>query len=361
MVLSVIYALARRLFALVVLRGRGEGSKDVELLILRHEVAVLRRQIARPRLEPKDRVVLAVLSGLLGRERWNVRLVTPGTLLRWHRELVPRRWTYPRLRPAAGGRPPIRAAVCALVVRLARENPTWGHRRIHGELVGLGYRVAPATVWNILHRAGLGPSPRRTGPTWRQFCVAHARTMLACDFVHIDTVLLRRIYVFFVIEVATRRVHVLGVTRHPTGAWVTQQARNFLMSLQDRSEQIRFLVRDRDAKFADSFDAVLSSVGIQVLKIPPRAPRANAYAERWVGTLRRECLDRLLILGERHLLAVLDEYVAHYNGHRPHRSLKQRPPDAWPALATSAGDLPDGVVERKQVLGGLINEYRPAA
>src|SRR5664279_3224488 len=314
------------MLGLVVLRARSDAAKDLELLVLRHEVAVLRRQVNRPRLEPQDRLVLAALSRLLPRQLRRCRIVTPATLLRWHRELVTRRWTYPKHAASAGGRPPTPAVIRALVLRLAQENPDWGHRRIHGELLGIGYRVAAATVWNILHRAGLDPAPRRTGPTWRQFCRAQAHTMLACDFFTVDTVLLRRIYVFFVIEVGTRRVHILGITRHPTGEWVTQEARNFLLELGERADAFRFLVRDRDTKFTHSFDAVFTSVGIEILRSPPRAPKANAYAERWIGTVRRECLDRLLIFHERQLRSVLAEYAAHYNGHRPHRSLDQRPP-----------------------------------
>ena len=229
------------------------------------------------------------------------RIVTPETLLRWHRQLVARHWTYPpKGRQLAVVRVPLHV-IGELVIRFARENPTWGHRRIHGELVGLGYRVAPATVWNILRDAGLDPAPRRTGPSWREFCRAQARTMLACDFFTVDTVLLRRIYVFFVLEVGTRRVHILGVTRHPTGEWVTQQARNLMIAFGERADGFRFLVRDRDTKFTASFDAVFADAGIAVLRSPPRAPKANAYAERWVSTIRRECLDRMLIFRERQL------------------------------------------------------------
>ena len=219
------------MLGLVVLRGRGEAVKDAELLVLRHEVAVLRRQVNRPRLEPKDRLVSA----------------------------------------SVGGRPRIAAVIRALVVRLARENSTWGHRRIHGELVGLGYKVAPATVWNILHQAGLDPAPRRRGPTWREFCRAQAQTMLGCGFFTVDTVLLRRIYVFFVLEVGTRRVHILGGSRHPTGEWVSQQARNFVMELGERAGAFRFLVRDRDTKFTAGFDTVFAEAGVAVLRSPPRA------------------------------------------------------------------------------------------
>jgi len=233
-----------------------------------------------------------------------------------------------------------------------------GHRRIHGELVGLGYQVAPATVWNILQKAGLDPAPRREGPSWREFCRTQAASMLACDFFTVDTVLLRRIYVFFVLEVGTRRIHILGVTRHPTGEWVIQQARNFMMALGERADGFRFLVRDRDTKFTASFDAVFAAANIEVLRSPPRAPKANAYAERWVSTIRRECLDRMLIFSERQLLDVVTEYENHYNTHRPHRALGQRPPMAAdverPPRTAEA-------VRRTQVLGGLINEYQHAA
>jgi putative transposase len=354
---SAVYAALRMVFALVVTRGRGEAAKDVELLVLRHEVAVLRRQVARPRLEAKDRFVLAALATLVPRDVLRARIVTPETLLRWHRQLVARHWTYPPKMKPAGGRPRTAAVIRELVIRFACENRTWGHRRVYGELVGLGYRVAPATVWNILGKAGLDPAPGRQGPSWREFCRVQAATMLACDFT-VDTVLLRRIYVFFVLEVGTRRVHILGVTRCPTGEWVIQQARNFMMALGERADGFQFLVRDRDAKFIASFDAVFADASIVVLRSPPRAPRANAYAERWVSTIRRECLDRMLIFNERQLVQVLAEYERHYNTHRPHRALDQHPP-----VAADAERLPrtSGSVQRRQVLGGLINEYEHAA
>jgi transposase InsO family protein len=349
-----LYLLIRQVLQMLTQLARDGGAKDVELLVLRHQVAVLRRQVHRPDLEPADRVVLAALSRLLPRPRWAAFFVTPATLLRWHRELIARHWTYPHPRP---GRPPVDKQVRELVLRLAAENASWGHRRIQGELVGLGYHVAASTVWKILHQAEIDPAPRRSGPTWKQFLTAQAETMLACDFFTVDTVLFKRIYVLFFLQIATREVHVVGVTAHPTGAWVAQQARNLLMDLDRRAAGLRFLLRDRDSKFPAAFDAVFTAKGIHVLKSPPQAPRANSFAERWVGTVRRECTDRILIVGERHLATVLAQYTRHYNEHRPHRSLGQRPPRP----PTEVVDLTTARVRRRPILGGLINEYSQAA
>ena len=348
------YLLLRQVLQMLTQLARDGGAKDVEILVLRHQVAVLRRQVKRPILEPGDRVVLAALSRLLPRPQWAAFFVTPATLLRWHRQLIARHWTYPHARPA---RPPVAKQIRDLVLRLAAENPSWGHRRIQGELVGLGHQVAASTVWKILNQAGVEPAPRRSGPTWKQFLTAQAHTMLSCDFFTVDTVFLQRIYVLFFVEIATRRVHVVGVTAHPTGAWVAQQARNLLMDLDQRVTSLRFLLRNRDTKFAAAFDAVFTAEGIDVIKTPPQAPRANSFAERWVGTVRRECTDRMLIVGERHLATVLAEYTSHYNDHRPHRSLGQRPPNPPPHIV----DLAAARIKRRPILGGLINEYSQAA
>jgi putative transposase len=356
MALRLLYLLFCQVLRWLVLLARSAAAKDAELLVLRHEVAVLRRQVTRPRVDWADRAVLAGLARLLPRPAWRGLFVQPATLLGWHRDLVRRRWTYPHQR----GRPAVATEVRALVLRLARENPTWGYRRIHGELCRLGYRgrVGASTVWTILQRAGVAPAPKRSAVSWRQFLQAQAAGVVAVDFFTVDTVLMRRLYVLFVIEVAGRRVYPLGVTAHPAGEWVTQQARNLLMDLEDRVGQLRFLVRDRDTKFTVAFDAVFAAEGIRVLRTPVRAPRANAYAERWVGTVRRELLDRMLILGCWQLRAVLAEYVDHYNGHRPHRVLGQAPP-LGPVEPPAI--LPAGRVVRRDRLRGLIHQYARVA
>ena len=346
-----------RVLELLRLRCSDTTDLAVEVVILRHEVAVLRRQVARPSLGPADRALLAGLSRLFSRAKRNRFFVQPETLLRWHRDLLRRHWTYTH-RP---GRPSIPVGTARLVVRLARENPTWGYRRIHGELVGMDIRLAPSSVWAILKRHGMDPSPTRSGPTWGEFLRTQMATLLACDFFTVDTVLLRRLYVLFFIEHGSRKVHVAGATARPTEAWVTQQARQFAWVLGERSVPARWLIRDRDTKFTASFDEVFRSNGMRVIRTPVRAPRTNAIAERFVGTIRRECLDRTLILGRRHLIAVLGEFVDHYNTHRPHRALDQASPlpSATTDLAKSRPQV--GRVVRAERLGGLIHEYRLVA
>ncbi len=354
MSLRLLYLIFRQVLGLVLLKGRTSCTKDVELLVLRHEVAVLRRTHQRPRLDWADRAVFAALTQRLPRALRAHRLVTPNTIVGWHRRLVRRRWTYPH----RTGRPPIDDVLVALVVRMARENPRWGYVRIQGELLSLGHRVGASTIRRILKRYRIPPAPLRHADTsWRQFLRTQAASMLAVDFFHVDCSLtLRRLYVLFVLEVGDRYLHVLGVTGHPDGPWTTQQARNLVMDLGERAAHFRFLVRDRAGQFAASFDAVLADSGIEVVKIPPRCPRANCFAERLVLTVRTEVTDRMLIFGERHLRRVLAVYAAHYNARRPHRALRLRPPR--PTSPVPGGSWQ---VRRRPILGGLLNEYEMAA
>jgi putative transposase len=356
-VLSLVYWSLRRLLELAVLWRRSEREKEIEILLLRHQLRVLERQIARPQLSPADRALLAAFGRVLARERWKSSVfVRPATLLRWHRELVARGWTYPHRRP---GRPLTSPEVRGLVVRMAQENPGWGYRRIQGELLGLGIKLAASTVWMILKEAGIEPAPRRLEQSWAEFLRQQAASILECDFFTVDTLFLRRFYVLFFVELATRRVHLAGITTNPDGRWVTQQARNLLMRLGDDGVRPRFLIRDRDSKFTRGFDEVFRSEGIRVIKAPVRAPKARAHAERWVGSVRRECLDRLLILGRRHLEHVLVAYFRHFNEHRPHRALGQRPPLRSEQPLAEVIDLDR--IRRRYLLGGLIHEYELAA
>ena len=355
MSLRLLYLIFIRVCGWLVLLGRPPASKNAELLVLRHEVAVLRRTHPRPRLDWADRAVLAALIRLLPRELRLHRLVTPGTVLRWHRRLVKKKWTCPN----RTGRPPVSAEIAALIERLATENTSWGYQRIQGELLKLGHRVGASTIRRVLKALKIPPAPQRhTDTSWWQFLHAQAATMLAVDFFHVDcAVTLRRLYCLFVMEVGSRYVHIVGVTAHPDGPWTTQQIRNLLMDPGDRAAGFRFLVRDRAGQFTASFDAVLASAGIEAVKIPPQSPRANAYAERFLLTARTEVTDRMLIFGERHLPTVLAEYEAHYNGRRPHRSRQLRPPRP----DHPAADLSRERIKRRPVLGGLISEYERAA
>jgi putative transposase len=341
----------RCLLQLVLLRPRTHGFKELEV-VLRHELAVLRRQSRRPQLTRTDRVFLTAASRLLPRSRWHSFLVTPTTLLRWHRQMVARRWTY----SGRTGRPPIGNEIRELVLRLARENPNWGYQRIVGEINGLGLTVSATTVKKIMRQAGLGPADSRSGPSWRAFLRTQAKSMLAVDFFTVETITLQRLYVLFFIELKSRRVHLAGCTANPTGPWVTQQARQFAWTLQEQQSSFRFLIRDRDSKFTRDF----RSEGVQTIKTPVRAPKANAFAERFVRTARTECLDWLLIINRRHLERVPRVFTDHYNTHRPHRALNLTPP-APTAETLNPTPAPLAATERRDRLGGLIHEYHIAA
>ena len=361
MLLEIVYLLVRRILGLAVLLFRRDMAKDAELLVLRHENAVLRWHAGRVRYEPADRVWFAALARLLPRRRWTgIFPVTPATLLAWHRRLAASKYDTSNSRKP--GRPPTVPGIARLAVRLAKENPLWGHRRIHGELTKLGVMVAPSTVREILRAAGIDPAPRRAGPTWRQFLHAQAAGILAVDFLHVDTVLLKRLYVLVFIGHGTRRMHLGGVTAHPTGEWTVQQARNLAMSLGERFEGIKFLLRDRGPDFTASFGAVFQAAGARILRTAVQAPRMNATCERLVSTLRREILGRVLILGEAHVHTVLTKYQVHYNTARPHQGISQRVPDDEPdAPRATMTDVDNERIRRKPVLAGLINEYARAA
>jgi putative transposase len=353
--LRLLYLIFIRLPGWLILLGRSSASKNAELLVLRHEVAVLRRATPRPRLDWADRAVLAALIQLLPAQLPMHRLVTPGTVLRWHRRLVTRHWTYPH----RTGRPPVSAEITALIGRLATENNSWGCKRIQGELLKLGHMVSASTIRQVLKALKIPPAPQRnTHTTWRQFLRTQAATMVGADFFHVDcAVTLQRLYCLFVMEVGTRYVHILGFTANPDGAWTVQQIRNLLMDLGDLAAGFRFLVRDRAGQFTGAFDAVLADAGIGAVKTPPRSPRANAYAERFVLTARTEVTDRMLIFGERHLRMILARYEGHYNSRRPHRGRRLCPPRPDHPVA----DLSRKRIQRRPVLGGLINEYERTA
>ena len=354
MTLRLVYLIFCQFSAWIALLARSDASKTAEILMLRHQVGVLRRQVTRPRPSWADRALISALARLLPKTRRRHLFVTPGTLLRWHADVITRRWTAKRQQ---SGRPPTSPPLRRLILRLAGENPDWGYRRIGGELASMGRKVGASTVWAILTPAGIDPSPRRSGPTWAEFLRAQASGILAYDFFHCDTVLLTRLSCFAVVEHATRQVHILGVTAHPTADWVTQQARNLLMDLHDHGAQIKFVIRDRDSRFTSTFDAIFTSEGIQVIKTPIRAPRANAIMERWIGNLRRELLDRILILNTRHLRHILAEYEHHFNTHRPHKSLDQ----AAPLRALPQPHTTDTTIIRRDRLDGAIHEYLQVA
>jgi putative transposase len=360
MCLQFVFLLITRVAAGLRLSRREEMWKTAEILILRHQLAVLqRRQPRRPKLDWADRALLAALLGVIPKaRRQGLRLlITPDTIVRWHRDIVRRRQAA-RSRRGRNGRPATRQSIRALVRRLARENPGWGYRRIHGELAGLGVKVAASTVWEILRASGIDPAPRRTGLTWPQFLRSQAEAILACDFLTVDLPGGTQAYVLAVIEHATRRIRILGLTVHPTGEWTAQQARNLLMDLDGQADRVKFMIRDRGSNFTAAFDAILTDAGIRTVLCNIRTPRMNAIAERWIGGCRRELLDRTLIWNQAHLRRILSDYESHHNQHRPHRSLSGAAP---------LRPLPEPVdldryrIRRRARVGGLINEYHLVA
>jgi putative transposase len=353
MLFSLLYMVLRAVFRLAPAGDRRD--REVEILVLRHEVKVLKRKVGRPKLRRRDRLFLAAAARLLSKERWSCLIATPATLLTWHRQLVKRKWTYRRTRT---GRPPLDPEICRLTVRMAKDNPRWSYVRIEGELRKLGIRVGASSIKRLLLREGLGPAPRREGPSWAEFLRTQADGILACDFFTVETAFLRTLYVLFFIEVGSRRLHVTAATRNPDGTFVTQQARNLCFELDEREAPVRFLIHDRDAKFSGPFDEVLRTEGMRIIRTPTRSPKANAFAERCVKTLRHEALDWTLILGRRHLDHVLANYARHYNAERPHRGIDLRVPGRQ-GHVDPVGVVPK--VQRRDILGGLIHEYYPVA
>ena len=345
--------LYRFLAAMARLAVRSGRSKDLEIVVLRHQLAVLRRQVDRPELNHDDRSLLGAIAAALPRRLRHGWIVTPDTLLRWHRRRIAKHWTQPTRPP---GRPPTSTELRRLILRLAAENPTWGYRRIHGELTRLGHPIAASTVWRILKHAGIDPAPERAAVSWSEFLRSQAA--VACDFATIDTITLRRFYLLFFIDIPTRTIYLGGITEHPTGAWTTQAARNLFLRHGDQLAATKALVRDRGGQFIDAFDEIFNTAGCKILRTPIRTPVANAFAERWIGTLRRELLDRTLIWNRRQLERLVVDYIDHYNRHRPHRSLGQRPP------ARGVDEPPPNQplqVLRSTRCDSLINEYRNAA
>ena len=355
MLFSLLYLLLRLVLRVSSPGGDRERELELELLVLRHELMVLRRKVGRPKLRRSDKVFLTALSRVLPRRRWSSFIVAPGTLLRWHGELVKRKWTF-KTRPV--GRPSVDPKLANLIVRMAKDNPRWGYLRIKGECQKLGLRVSATTVKKVLLAAGLDPAPRRDGPSWSEFLRSQAEGSLAGGFFTVETVFLQTLYVLFFIEIGSRRLHVTTATRNPGTIFVTQQARNLCYALDEREEPVRYLIRDRDSKFAGSFDEVLRSEGIHVIRTPIRSPKANAFAERFVRTVRHELLDLTLVYGRRHLDQLLRRYAEHYNARRPHRGLELRTP-AGVADREFVPDVPR--VRRIDVLGGLICEYESVA
>jgi putative transposase len=364
--LRLVYLSVTNVFGLLRLLPVSDRDKNAEILVLRHQITVLERQLGttRPWFSRSDR---AFLAALLHRLPWDVvgrfrLLVRPDTVLRWHRDLLARRHAA-RSRPGRPGRPRTVRSIRLLVLRLARENPSWGYRRIHGELLCLGIKVAASTVWEILRQAGIDPAPDRASTTWASFLRSQANALLACDFFETSTVTGARLFVLAVIEHGTRRIRVLGATPHPAASWVVQAARNLVMDLEDAGCRARFLIRDRDGKYPALFDAVLKDAGVEVVLSGVQMPRMNAVMERWVLTCRRELLNRTLVWNQRHLLHALREFEQFYNCHRPHQGIANaRPLRALPSpIPAPDVDARLHIIRRRDRLGGILHEYQHAA
>lgn len=365
MLLRLAYLGMTNVFALLRLLPVSSRDKDAEILALRHQLLVLQRQLGpdRVRFAPADRALLAALLHRLPRHvlKGLPLVVRPDTVLRWHRDMVARRHAR-RSRPRHPGRPRTVRSIRALVLRLARENPGWGYRRVHGELLVLGVKVAASTVWEILHEAGIDPAPERGSATWADFLRSQAEALLACDFFEAVTLSGARLHVLAVIEHASRRIRILGVTPHPTAAWVARAARNLVMGLEDVGCLARYLIRDRDGRFPTLFDAILADAGIDVIPSGVRMPRMNSIMERWVQTCRRELPDRTLIWNQSHLLHALREFEQFYNGHRPHRGIANtRPLHPLPVPLAAPDRIASLHIRRRDRLGGVLHEYRNVA
>lgn len=365
MLFRLAYLGVTNMFALLRLLPVSDRDKDAEILALRHQLAVLQRHLSgqKIRFEPADRALLAALLHRLPRPTLHdLRLlVRPDTILRWHRDLLARRHAAAS-RPRRRGRPRTLRSIRALVLRVAKENPGWGYRRVRGELLTLGVTVAASTVWEILREAGIDPAPERAATTWADFLHSQAEALLAADFIETVTLTGARMYILAVIEHASRRIRILGVTAHPTAAWVTQAARNLVMDLQDAGANARYLIRDRDGKYPALFDAILADAGITIVHSGVRMPRMNAVMERWVRTCRRELLDRTLVWNQRHLLCALREFEIFYNEHRPHQGIANaRPLRPLPEPITDPDRLAHLDIHRRDRLGGILHEYEHAA
>jgi putative transposase len=361
--LRLAYLTVTNTLSLIRLLPMSERDKEVEILVLRHQLAILQRQTPKPAFTPADRFLLAGLLHHLPLDKLRSvqLLVRPDTILRWHRDLLKRRHAAASV-PRRRGRPRTVRSIRALVLRLARENASWGYRRIHGELAALGIKVAASTVWEILKENGIDPAPQREHTTWAGFLRSQSEALLACDFFETRTLAGARLYVFAVIEHTTRRIRILGATAHPTGDWVVQLGRNLVMDLEDAGAKAKFLIRDRDAKYTAAFDAVLHDAGLRIVLTGIRIPRMNSIMERWIQTCRRELLDRTLIWNQHHLLHALREYETFYNEHRPHRTLGQAAPlSLLPEPTTYPDRLTRLDIRRQDRLDGILHEYRHAA